>query len=120
MKVVKRIGAAVLIGSLVLGTMALPAEAGGWGRRGHGHYRVYGGHGHFIGGFLPGIAAGVILGTIFAPRYYYYDAPRPVYQAPAPVCQDAWVPGHWVVRRYADSPGYERFWVEGYWEQRCY
>jgi hypothetical protein len=119
MKVVKKMGAAFLIGTLVLGAMTLPAEAGGRRHRGHGHHRVYRGHGHFIGGFLPGIAAGVILGTIFAPRAYY-EAPRPVYRPPAPVCRDVWNEGHWVVRKYADSPVYERFWVEGYWEQRCY
>ena len=73
---------AALIAVLALGLSAQPASAH------HLHHHHHHG-GHFWGGF----GAGVLLGTLTAPRYY---APAPVYTYPSPiVCREVYAEGFW-------------------------
>lgn len=111
----KRIAFAFLIGSLVLGGFALPAEARGW------HHRH--GHGHFLGGFLAGSATVLVVDALLTPRVVYAPpvVDRPLYYR-APVCQDVWVPGRWETRTRTENSftTYYQGWVEGHWQRQCY
>jgi hypothetical protein len=114
--VVVRAGAVVAMGLLLVGTLAVPAEArrdGGWGRGfgghkgGHhgGHHWRYGGHGHWRGhghghgrgwkwggpGFVWGFGTGVLLTS---PWWVYPRAyPGPVYYPAYPYPVTPW-PGY--------------------------
>lgn len=79
---------------------------------------------HFWHGVAAGVGTAIILGHIFHPRVYYYDArPVRVYAPPAydpyppePPARERWVPGHWVEE--SDRFGnLERYWVPGHWER---
>lgn len=82
------------------------------------------GHDRFWHGVAAGVGTAVILGHLFHPRFYVYDArPVRVYTPPAyvppppdPVCRERWVPGHWVEEtdRFGNV---ERYWVPGHWER---
>lgn len=92
---------------LVLAVAALPAPAEARSR--------------FWPGFAVGTASGLVLGTVFAPRYYYppapvyygppayYYAPPPVYVAPAPVCYQSYSPGYWTTVPVYDGRGYTTY-----------
>lgn len=124
----KRVATGLLIGSLVLGGMALPAEAGGWHHRHHdGHHRHHihhhdhhfhhHGHAHFLGGFLAGATTVLVLDALLTPRVVY----EPVYYR-APVCQDVWVAGRWELHPRVQNgfTTYYHIWVPGYWQRQCY
>jgi len=124
----RRLAVGLVIGSLVLGGMALPAEAGHWHRGYRGH-----GHGHFAGGFLAGAGTVLILDALRTPRVVYaapvvygppvvYAAPvvyQPVYRAP--VCQDVWVQERWELRPQQQNgfTTYYQVFVPGYWQRYC-
>jgi hypothetical protein len=105
----KRMVAGLMVLSLLAVLLAAPAPA-------DARPRFWGG----FGGFAAGAVTGVVLGSIFAPRVVYsappvvyepapvYVEPAPVY-APAPVCQDYWVPN-----QYRGS-----VWVQAHWERYC-
>jgi hypothetical protein len=102
----------MLAGLLALTLMAIVV---GIPRPAAAHHR-----GHFFGGFAVGTFTGVVLGSAFAPRYYYappvvvyqpspvYVAPYPVYVSPAPPA--TYVPPQWVWNGYGWvlTPGYWR------------
>jgi|GEM_PF-3299434 hypothetical protein len=78
----------------------------------------------FWHGVAAGVGTAIVLGHLFHPRVYCYDArPVRVYTPPAyvppppePVYRERWVPGHWV----EETDGYgnwERYWVPGHWER---
>lgn len=118
----RRLALAFLIGSLVLGGLALPAEARGWHHRRHGHhYRHH--HGHFAGGFVAGAVTILAIDALLTPRVVY--APPVVYQPVyhrAPVCRNNWVPGRWETQPRTQNgfTSYYQVWVEGHWQQQCY
>ncbi|MFQ5962073.1 MAG: hypothetical protein ACE5MG_11820 [Candidatus Methylomirabilales bacterium] len=115
----RRIAAALVITSLVLGGMALPAEARGWHHRHHGHHH---GHGHFFGGFLAGAATFLVLDALTAPRVDYPPVVYgPVYYRP-PVCRNVWIPQRWEVRTRQQN-GFTTYYhvlVPGAWQRQCY
>jgi hypothetical protein len=134
----RRLAVGLVIGSLVLGGMALPAaEAGGkhrgyYGHRG-GHYGHGGkdyryGGGYFAGGFLAGAGTVLVLNALLTPRVVYappvaYAAPvvyQPVYRTP--ICQDVWVQERWEVRPQQQNgfTTYYQVLVPGYWQRQCY
>ncbi len=110
----RRIAAGLVIGSLVLGGMALPAEARGGH---HGHHHGHHGHGHFFGGFLAGAATVVILDALTTPRVVY----EPGYYR-GPVCRDVWIPERWEVhtRQQNGFTTYYHVQVPGRWQRQCY
>lgn len=118
----RRLALAFLIGSLVLGGLALPAEARGRHHRRHGHhYRHH--HGHFAGGFVAGAVTILAIDALLTPRVVY--APPVVYQPVyhrAPVCRNNWVPGRWETQPRTQNgfTSYYQVWVEGHWQQQCY
>ncbi len=122
----KRAVVALVIGSLVLGGMSVPAEAGGWHHRHHSHFRHHGhhdGHGHFLGGFLTGAATVLVLDAFLSPRVVY--APRVIYKpvyTRVPVCRNVWIPGRWDLRTSEQNgfTTYYHVWAPGYWQQQCY
>lgn len=128
----RRLVFGLLIGSLVLGGMALPAEARSGHRGHHKHdvrhhnrhvHRHRHGHDHFFGGFLAGAGTVLILDALVTPRVVY--GPPVVYQPVyyrAPVCQDVWVPGRWELRPREENgfTTYYQVWVEGHWQQQCF
>ncbi len=130
----RRLTLGLLIGSLMLGGMVVPAEARGWHRRRHGHhYRHHvrhhdhhshhNGHGYFLGGFLAGAGTVLILDALVTPRVAY--APPVVYQPSyyrGPVCRNIWVPRRWDLRSRQENgfTTYYHVWVEGYWQRQCY
>ncbi|MFQ5848537.1 MAG: hypothetical protein ACE5IQ_12815 [Candidatus Methylomirabilales bacterium] len=112
----------LLIGVLVLGGLALPAEARGWHHGHHGHHHG-GRHGHFAGGFLAGAATVLAIDALYRPRVVY--APPVVYEPVyyrAPVCQNVWVPGRWELqsRNQGGFTTYYHVRVDGHWRQQCY
>lgn len=113
----KRVALGLLIGILVLGGMAVPAEAGHWH---HGHHH---GHDHFLGGFLTGAATVLVLDALRTPRFVYRPPVvyEPVYYR-VPVCRDVWIPGRWqrTTRTQGSFMTYYDVWVEGYWQRQCY
>ncbi len=114
----KRVAFAFLVGSLLLGGLALPAEARGWRLRRHGHH-----HGHFAGGFLAGAATVLAFDAFLTPRVAY--APRVIHQPAyyrAPVCGNEWVPGRWELQTRTQNgfTSYYQVWVEGHWQRHCY
>ncbi|MFQ5840676.1 MAG: hypothetical protein ACE5HK_08145 [Candidatus Methylomirabilales bacterium] len=106
---VRAVGVALLIASLVLGGMVLPAEARGGHHGHHGHHH---GHGHFFGGFLAGAATVLILDALHRPRVIHHH----------PVCRDIWIEGHWEVqpREQNGFISYYQVWVPSYWQRQCY
>jgi hypothetical protein len=124
----RRLAVGLVIGSLVLGGMALPAEAGQW-RGGHKGYHRYGyGGGYFAGGFLAGAGTVLVLNTLLAPRVVY--GPPVVYAAPVvyqpdyrvPVCHNVWVQERWELRPQQQNgfTTYYQVLVPGYWQRQCY
>ncbi len=139
----QRVACCLLVGSLLVGGMALSAEAGGWHDRHYRHYRHYGHyrhhrhdfhppfhhrhphrphHGHFACGFLAGAATILVLDALLTPRVVY--APPVVYYPVthrAPVCEDIWIPGRWELRPQQDNGfiTYYQVWVNGHWERQC-
>ena len=120
----RRIAVGLVIGSLVLGAMTLPAEARGWH---HGHYGRHYGSGYFFGGFVSGAATVLVLDALTTPRVVY--GPPVVYgpvYAPvyyrAPVCRDVWVPERWEVHPRHDNgfTTYYQVLVPGTWQRQCY
>lgn len=136
----KRTAVGLVIGSLVLGGMSLPAEARGWR---HGHYRHYShgrhrhhdGTGHFLGGYLAGAATVLVLEALTTPRVVYappvtYAPPvayaPPVVYAPVytrvPVCRDVWIAERWETRS-SQQNGFTTYYqvlVPGTWQRQCY
>ena len=119
----------LLIGSLVLGGIVIPAEARGRHHRHHGrddahhvyrhvHPKLHHGyhHGHYAGGFLAGAATVLAVGALHTPRVVY----QPVYYRP-PVCRDHWVPGRWEVQTRTQNgfTSYYQLWVPGHWQRHC-
>ena len=124
----RRVACGFLVGSLVLGGLAVAAEAGGWHRRHHGRHhfrpRFHHGrhHGHFAGGFLAGATTVLILDALYTPRVVY--TPPVVYRPipyRAPVCQDIWIPGRWELRsrQQGDFTTHYHVWVEDHWQRQC-
>lgn len=125
----RRIALGLVIGSLVLGGMSLPAQAGGRHYRHYRqqrHFRHHGhhdGHGHFFGGFLAGATTFLVLDALTTPRVVY--APpvvyEPVYRR-VPVCRNVWVPERWELqaRQQNGFTTYYEVRVPGYWQQQCY
>lgn len=124
----RRLAVGLFIGSLVLGGMVLPAEAGQWHRGYKGHYhRGYSG-GYFAGGFLAGAGTVLVLNALVTPRVVYgppvvYAPPvvyQPVYYR-APVCQDVWVQERWELRPQQQNgfTTYYQVLVPGYWQRYC-
>ncbi len=145
----KRVAVGLVIGSLVLGVMSLPAQARGWR---HGHHRHYShfrhhdhhdGHGHFLGGFLAGAATFLVLDALATPRVVYappvtyapvvspVEPPPVVYGPPVvyqpaypqvPVCRDVWVAGRWETRSRQENgfTTYYQVLVPGAWQRHCY
>jgi hypothetical protein len=124
----RRLAVGLVIGSLVLGGMALPAEAG-HGHRGYHKYHHQGhGGGYFAGGFLAGAGTVLVLNAFLTPRVVYgppvvYAAPvvyQPVYYR-APVCQDVWVQERWELRPQQQNgfTTYYQVLVPGYWQRYC-
>lgn len=111
-----------LVGTLILGGLTLPAEAGGRHHKHHGHHHRHHGHfrshgpGHFVGGFLAGAATVLVVDALHPPRVVY----QPDYYR-TPVCRNTWVPGRWEVRPRTDNgfTTYYHVWVQGHWSQRC-
>ncbi len=106
---IKGIVRGFFIGSLVVGAMALPAEA-------HRRHPYYGHeHGHPFGRFLAGVVRDLILEVLRPPpvtrepRYYYKGM----------ICQDVQVPGRWELERRWDDGSYP-IWRPGYWRRECY
>lgn len=102
----KRLAAGLLTLGLVAAILVTPRPA-------FAHHA-----GHFFGGFAVGTAAGLILGSAFAPPAVIYGpppvyvAPPPVYYYPAPTYaapSPVWVPSQWV------WTGYGWVWQPGYW-----
>ena len=130
----RRLAVGLVIGSLVLGGMTLPAEAGHWHRGYHGHHHHGYGGGYFAGGFLAGAGTVLVLDALRTPRVVYAApmvyAPPVVYAAPvvyqpvyrAPVCQDVWVQERWDVRPQQQNgfTTYYQVLVPGYWQRHCY
>ena len=131
----KRLAVGLVIGSLVLGGMALPAEAGQWHRGYRGYYPHGYGGGYFAGGFLAGAGTVLVLNALLTPRVVYAApvvyAPPVVYAAPvvyqpvyyrAPVCQDMWVQERWELRPQQQNgfTTYYQVLVPGYWQRQCY
>lgn len=113
----RHIAAGLVIGSLMLGGMALPAEARGGHRGHHGHHQRHHGHGHFFGGFLAGAATVVILDALTTPHVVY----EPGYYR-GPVCRDVWIPKRWEVHTRHDN-GFTTYYnvlVPGTWQRQCY
>ena len=127
----RRITAGLLMGTLVLGAMALPAEARGRHHRHHGHDHahhvqrhvhpsLHHGHhrghhpGHFTGGFLAGAA------TVLAVEALHTRPVVPVYYR-GPVRRNDWVPGQWEVqvRQNNGFTSYYHVWVNGHWQRHC-
>lgn len=123
----RRIAMGLVIGSLVLGGMALPAEARGWRHRHHGRHH---GHGQFFGGFLAGAGTVLLFDALTTPRVVYAPrvvyGPPVVYEAPvyyrAPVCRDTWIPERWETRAREQNgfTTYYQVWVPGTWTRQCY
>lgn len=127
----RRLVLGLVIGSLVLGGMALPAEARSRHRGHHKHdvrhhnhhvHRPGRGHDHFFGGFQAGAGTVLILDALVTPRVAH--APRVVYQPVyyrAPVCQDVWVAGRWELRPLEENgfTTYYQVWLEGHWQRQC-
>jgi len=124
----RRLAVGLVIGSLVLAGMALPAEAG-HGHRGYRGYYHHGyGGGYFAGGFLAGAGTVLVLNALVTPRVVYgppvvYAAPvvyQPVYYR-APVCQDVWVQERWELRPQQQNgfTTYYQVLVPGYWQRYC-
>lgn len=130
----KRTAVGLIIGSLVLGGMSLPAEARSW-RHGHHRQHVYVRHhhhdgtGHFLGGYLAGAATVLVLEALTTPRVVYAPpvayAP-PVVYAPVytrvPVCQDVWIAERWETRS-SQQNGFTTYYqvlVPGTWQRQCY
>lgn len=113
---------ALVVGSLLLAGLALPAEAGHWHHRHRGHH--YGRHhGHFAGGFLAGAATVLIVDALRTPRVVY--APPVVYHPVhyrAPVCRNDWIPGRWELQGRTQNgfTSYYQVWVDGHWQRHCY
>ncbi len=108
----KRIVLGLLIGSLVVGGMALPAEAG------HRHHRHHHGHGHFLGGLLAGAATVLILDALLTPRVVH----EPHYYYRGLTCRDVLIPGRWELR-FREQNGFTTYyhvWIPGYWQRECY
>ena len=124
----RRLAVGLVIGSLVLAGMALPAEAGRWHRGHHGYYHHGYGGGYFAGGFLAGAGTVLVLNALVTPRVVYgppvvYAAPvvyQPVYYR-APVCQDVWVQERWELRPQQQNgfTTYYQVLVPGYWQRYC-
>lgn len=118
----RRIILAFVVGSLLLGGLALPAEARNWHRR---HLRHYSGHhhGHFAGGFVAGAVTILAVDALLTPRVVY--APpvvyRPVYYR-APVCRNDWIPGRWETQSRTQNgfTSHYQVWIDGHWQQQCY
>ncbi len=114
----RRVAFAFLVGSLLLGGLALPAEARGWHHRRHGHH-----HGHFAGGFVAGATTALAFNALYTPRIVYA---RPVVHEPlyyrGPVCRDVWVPGQWEIRTQTQNgfTTYYQLWVASHWQRQCY
>jgi hypothetical protein len=120
----RRVVFTLLIGSLLLGGLALPAEAGGWHHRRHTHRRHHRHHhGHFAGGFVAGAATVLAVDALRTPRVIY--APplvyRPVYYR-APVCRNDWIPGRWELQSRTQNgfASHYQVWVDGYWQRYCH
>lgn len=126
----KRFTLGLFMGSLVLGGMVIPAEAGGQHRSHYGHDQAhhvhrhghpvfhYGRHhGHFAGGFLAGAATVLAVEALYTPRVVV----QPVYYR-APVCRNDWVPGRWEVRTQTQNgfTSYYQVWLDGHWQRQCY
>ncbi len=121
----RRIAMGLVIGSLVLGGMTLPAEARGWHHR-HHHLD---GNGRFFGGFLAGAGTVLLLDALTTPRIVY--APRVIYRPPvvyepvyyrAPICRDVWTPDRWETRA-SQQNGFTTYYqvlVPGSWQRHCY
>lgn len=117
----------LLMGSLVLGGMVLPVEAGRRHYRHHRHDRAHHvrhfhssfhhGHrpGHFAGGFLAGAATVLLVDALRTPPVV------PVYYR-APVCRHDWVPGRWElrIRKQNGFTSYYHVWVDGHWQRHCF
>lgn len=124
----RRLAVGLVIGSLMLGGMALPAEAGNWHRGHKGYYRYGYGGGYFAGGFLAGAGTVLVLNALVTPRVVYgppvvYAPPvvyQPVYRAP--VCQDVWVQERWELRPQQQNgfTTYYQVLVPGYRQRQCY
>ena len=112
----KWIAFGLLIGSLVLGAVALPAEAGGWH---HWHHHHHHGHGHFFGGFFAGAGTVLILDALVTPRVIYYE---PRYYHRGPICRDVLIPERWELRSHTQNgfTTYYHVWVPGTWQRECY
>ena len=124
----KRAVVILVVGTLMLGGMALPAEANGrhrGPRRTHvvHHHDSSGGPGHFLGGFFAGAATILVLDALTTPRVVYASPPppAPVYYR-APVCRDVLIPGRWEVRPRQDNGfiTYYQVWVPDQWQRECY
>lgn len=127
----RRMAVGLVIGSLVLGGMALPAEARGWHRGYYARHYGYGyGYGRFFGGFVAGATTVLVLDALTTPRVIYTPVypvvPAPVVYAPvyyrAPVCRDVWVPERWEVHPRHDNgfTTYYQVLVPGTWQRQCY
>jgi len=124
----RRLAVGLVIGSLVLGGMALPAEAGHWHRGYHKYHHQGHGGGYFAGGFLAGAGTVLVLNALVTPRVVYgppvvYAPPvvyQPVYYR-APVCQDVWVQERWELRPQQQNnfTTYYQVLVPGYWQRYC-
>lgn len=118
----KHVTLGLLIGSLVLGGLVLPAEARGRHHGHHGrHHRHH--HGHFAGGFLAGAATFLAVDALRTPRVVYTSpvVHQPVYYR-APVCRDIWVPGRRELRPRHQN-GFTTYYhvsVDGYWQRQCH
>lgn len=120
----------LLMGSLVLGGMVIPVEAGGRPRGHHGYDHAHHvrrhvrpvfpsvhHHGHFAGGFLAGAATVLAVEALYTPRLVV----EPVYYR-APVCRHDWVPGRWEIQTQTQQglTSYYQVWVDGHWQRHCY
>ena len=111
---IKGIVRGFFIGSLVVGAMALPAEAHRWHHHHHGHH----GHGHFLGGFLAGAATALLLDALLTPRVVR----EPRYYYRGMICRDVLIPGRWELRT-REQNGFTTYYhvrVPGYWRRECY
>jgi hypothetical protein len=130
----RRIAVGLVIGSLVLGGIILPAEARGWHR---GYYGRHYGRGYFFGGFVAGATTVLVLDALTTPRVVHGPpvvygplvgpvVPPPVVYAPvyyrAPVCRDVWVPERWEVHPRYDNgfTTYYQVLVPGAWQRQCF
>lgn len=119
----KGVACVFLASSLVLGGLAIPAEATGRHHKHHKHHvRHHHRHGHFVSGFVTGAGTALVVKALYTPRVVY-TAPV-VYEPvayPTPVCRNSWVPGGWQLRAQQDNgfTSYYQVWVGSHWQRQC-